>query len=243
MPGMDGYVEPQRMLELIKGVSRFREHVFPEQKERYRRLASHGQAPKALVIACSDSRVMPEIITQSGPGDIFVCRNAGNIVPPYDGSAEGMSASIEFAVVGLGVRDIIVLGHTDCGAMKGVLHPDKLANMPNVGRWLEPCRCAQGDLLTALAHDGDDATAVRRLAMANLATQLENLRHHPSVDAGLAHGDLRLHAWLFDIARGEVLARRESDGTFRPLNAGENEGVDVPLQQPQAGRQHLLLEI
>lgn len=231
------------MLELIKGVSRFREQVFPEQQDRYRRLASHGQTPKALVIACSDSRVMPEVIMQSGPGEIFVCRNAGNIVPAYDGSAEGMTASIEFAVVGLGVRHIIVLGHTDCGAMKGVLRPDKLEHMPSVGRWLEPCRCAQGELLKTLVREGDEAVAVRRLAMANLEAQLESLRGHPSVDAGLAHGDLKLHAWLFDIARGDVLVLGDG-GAFRSLSASERQAVAVePPQHSASGREHLLLEL
>ena len=143
------------MERLIDGYARFRQHEFPKHQEMFEKLAS-GQQPQALFITCADSRVVPEFITQTGPGDLFVCRNAGNIVPPYGQINGGVSAAIEYAVLALGVRDIIVCGHTDCGAMKGMMHPECLDAMPTVRSWLrhadvarhvveENCRHADAD--------------------------------------------------------------------------------------------------
>src|SRR6188768_474396 len=122
--------------ELVAGVHHFRAHLFREQRELFERLAK-GQEPQSLFITCSDSRIDPNLITHTDPGDLFVLRNAGNIIPAYGATAGGEVATIEFAIMGLGVRDIVVCGHSHCGAMKGVLDPSSVAEMPAVADWLK----------------------------------------------------------------------------------------------------------
>ena len=123
------------MDKIIRGVHEFQSQIFGTQKELFERL-SGGQSPEALFITCSDSRIDPSLITQTSPGEIFVLRNAGNIVPPYGASTGGEAAAVEFAVAGLGVRDIIVCGHSQCGAVAGLLNPEKLTGLPTVPTWL-----------------------------------------------------------------------------------------------------------
>src|SRR5262245_46765637 len=123
------------MRKILEGLTRFQQEVYPQKRDQFERLA-HNQQPEYLFITCSDSRIVPNLITQTDPGDLFIIRNAGNIIPPYGEMQGGVSASIEYAVVALGVKHVIVCGHTDCGAMKGVLHPEKVAAMPMVAAWL-----------------------------------------------------------------------------------------------------------
>ncbi len=194
------------MDEIIEGVARFRAEPFPALREEYGRLVREGQSPSALVIACSDSRVAPETITASGPGTMFVSRNAGNVVPEWSADAGcPVGSAIEYAVVALGVRHVVVCGHTDCGAMKGLVHPEALETMPGVARWLQGCGCR--------AEEGAD---VRSTAMRNVGVQLERLRGYPYVAERLDRGELTLHGWIFDIEEGAVLARDEGGG-FAPL--------------------------
>ena len=220
------------MEQIIDGVARFRSQVYPAQRSLYQRLAAHGQQPKAMVISCSDSRVVPEIITQSDPGEMFVCRNAGNIVPPYGDHIGGVTSAIEYAVVGLGIEHIIVCGHTDCGAMKALLHPETLAEMPSVAAWLGHCKCAYG--VFRHVHDGkvSDKDAVRVMAMENVVAQLTHLRTHPSVASRVATGDITLHGWLFDIDSGAILAMDGMTGDFSPVE--DDEGLPIAL--PRARR-------
>jgi len=206
---------------IIDGVARFRADVFPHQQALYSRLAGDGQQPKALVISCSDSRVVPELITQCGPGELFVCRNAGNIVPPYTLTSGGVSAAIEYAVVALGVRDIVVCGHSKCGAMSGLLHPDHLTEMPNVASWLRHAEAARSIVCTAYPADITEAEAIRALALENVSCQLNNLRGHPSVAARLAAGRLTLHGWFFDIKSGTILALDGETGRFTDVENSE----------------------
>lgn len=226
------------MDRIIDGISRFRTEVFPQARPIYETLARDGQAPEALMISCSDSRVVPEIVTQSGPGDLFVTRNAGNVVPPYSETADGgVTSAIEYAVVGLGVRHIVVCGHTDCGAMKGLLHPEALREMPSVAKWLGHCRCSLDGFRRGHdgAHDGGlpDADAARRLAMENVVVQLTHLRTHPSVAARIADGTLTLHGWLFEIETGTLLALDGETGTFSAIEA--NDGLPVALPRERGG--------
>ena len=130
------------MNELFGGVGRFRGNVFPQKSDHFRTLAREGQSPSTLMISCSDSRVVPELITQSEPGDLFVIRNAGNIVPPWQRVNGGVTSTIEYAVVALGVTDIVVCGHADCGAMKALMNPSSLETMPNVAAWLRQSHAA-----------------------------------------------------------------------------------------------------
>jgi carbonic anhydrase len=203
--------------EFIDRLSRFRGQVFPAHQALYQRLATDGQSPKALMISCADSRVVPELITQSGPGELFVCRNAGNIVPPFSQANGGVSSAVEYAVVALEVSEIIVCGHSDCGAMKAFLTPEKLEAMPNVAAWLRHAHAAHQVVCCAYPHLEEKA-AVRALAQENVVAQINHLRTHPSVAAALAQGRLSLHGWFFDIETGGVLALNGDTGRFEQVN-------------------------
>ena len=215
------------MDRIIEGISRFKTEVFPQARPLYESLARDGQKPQALMISCSDSRVVPEIVTGSGPGDLFVTRNAGNVVPPFTDTADdGVTSAIEYAVVGLGVKHIVVCGHTDCGAMKALLHPEALDEMPAVAKWLGHCRCSIGVFREAHGHL-PDKEAARVLAMENVAAQLAHLRTHPCVASRVAAGALTLHGWVFDIETGTLLALDGETGAFSPI--GTDKGVPVAL--------------
>jgi len=202
--------------ELIGRVFGFEKTVFPNHSDLYVKLATKGQSPKALMISCADSRVVPEHIVQAAPGDLFVCRNAGNIVPPFAQKNGGVSSTVEYAVVALGVRDIIVCGHSDCGAMKAVAHPEALGGMPNVAAWLNHADAAQ-KVVADCYHGLDDAERVRAISLENVVAQLAHLRTHPAVAAGLARGEIALHGWFVDIHAGQVLGLDGESGRFVPL--------------------------
>ncbi len=205
------------MAQLLDGVMRFERDVFPEQQAEFARLAQ-GQTPHTLFIACADSRVVPELITQTQPGELFVCRNIGNIVPAYGEMLGGVSAVIEFAVQALGVSDIVICGHSGCGAMKALACPDdSLAGMPTVATWLRNAAAAQSVVRMLHPHLQGEA-AVQALVEQNLRTQLGHLRTHPSVAAKLAVGGLRLHGWLYDIAAGRVDVVDEATGERTPAS-------------------------
>ena len=202
------------MKHLIDGIHRFQSGVFGPQRELFTRLVD-GQEPDALFITCSDSRIAPNLITQTQPGDLFIIRNAGNIVPSW-GVPSGEAATIEYAVEALGVRDIILCGHTHCGAMKAVVHPETARGLPAVEQWLHHCEGTRRLLKGAYAHvTGDDLieTAVEE----NVLVQIEHLRTHPSVLAGLAAGKLTLHAWVYDIENGQVHAFDPEKGQYVPV--------------------------
>ena len=208
------------MQNLIEGMARFYKEIFPQQKELYEKLAADGQAPKAIMISCADSRVVPELITQVGPGELFVSRNAGNIVPPFAQSNGGVSSVIEYAVVALGVRDVIVCGHSGCGAMKALLNPVTLEAMPSVRSWLRHADAARAIVCEAYPDDMDEVAKLHALGLENVRAQLTHLRTHPSVAARIATGKLGLHGWFFEIERGRILALDGRTGKFVPLEVG-----------------------
>jgi len=204
------------MNELIGRVFHFEKQVFPSNLDLYSKLASDGQSPKALMISCADSRVVPEHIMQAQPGDLFVCRNAGNIVPPFATANGGVSSTVEYAVLALGVRDIIVCGHSDCGAMKALVHPESLDNMPNVAAWLRHSNAAQR-VAAESYPEAEDHQRVRIVAMENIVAQIAHLRTHPSVASGVARGEISLHGWFVDIHAGAVLGLDGTTGRFVPM--------------------------
>ena len=210
------------MNELMGRVFHFQKHVFPDQSNLYGRLARDGQNPSTLMISCSDSRVVPEEICHADPGDLFVCRNAGNIVPPFSTQNGGVTSTVEFAVVALGVTDIIVCGHSECGAMKGLAgDPAKLEAMPNVAAWLRHGAAARqvvDQSYPELDPERDGAARVRAVALENVVVQLAHLRTHPSVAAAIAQGKLSLHGWFFDIQDGDVLALDGVSGRFEAIH-------------------------
>ncbi|NEU11212.1 carbonic anhydrase [Methylobacterium sp. BTF04] len=218
------------MDNIIEGVSNFQGNVFPGQKAIYQRLVRDGQKPKALIIACADSRVSPEHITRAEPGELFVCRNAGNIVPPYSQANGGVSSAIEYAVVALGVRDIVVCGHSDCGAMKGLCDPAALDAMPNVAAWLRHSHAASQIVCEAYPQDLSAKDRTHALALENVVVQLNLLRTHPSVAASIAKGELRLHGWFFAIETDAILTYDTVQGVFAPI--GDEPGAGRPPVVP-----------
>lgn len=187
------------------------------------------------MISCADSRVLPEAITRSGPGELFVCRNAGNIVPPFATANGGVSSAIEYAVVALGVRDVIVCGHSDCGAMKGLCCPHLLEPMPNVAAWLRHSHAAQKLCRESYPADLDAAEKLRNMALENVVVQLSHLRTHPSVASGIARGEIALHGWYVDIHAGQVLGLDGETGRFSVLREGQKLPVALPHGRRLAG--------
>lgn len=203
------------MQTLVEGVHHFRQNVFPSKLRLFKRLAK-GQQPIALFITCSDSRINPNLITQTEPGELFILRNAGNIVPTYGAAAGGEGATIEYAVAGLDVADVIVCGHSHCGAMNGLLQPDAIKDLPAVAAWLshaEPTRRIVREKYGCCSN----AVQVTRATEENVLLQLDNLRTHPSVAAAVARGRLKLHGWVYKIETGEVSAYDATYQQFRPV--------------------------
>ena len=190
------------MDRILKGLSRFQKNVYPKHRDLFQKLAL-GQRPEALFITCADSRIDPCMLTQTKPGDLFISRVIGNIVPPYPDAIGGVSATIEYAVGVLGVADVIVCGHTDCGVMKGVLNPEALKPLANVSAWLSHAEAAR----KALAEQRgklSEPEFLLALTERNVVEQLNNLHTHPAVAARLNKGDLKLHGWVYHIAKGTV---------------------------------------
>jgi carbonic anhydrase len=203
------------LLGLLKGVEDFSHKVFPEPENRklFNELAE-GQAPHTLFITCADSRVVPEMITQTQPGELFVCRNIGNIVPGYGEMLGGVSAVVEYAVMVLGVQHVVVCGHTDCGAMKGLLNPDSTRDLPTVEAWL---RNAQAAKSAVFARKLEGADAMQAVIEENVRLQLTHLRTHPAVSAALANDAINLLGWVYDIGDGTITVLDESANHFIPL--------------------------
>ena len=203
------------MQKLIQGIHAFQDKHFIPLQSLFEKLAK-GQTPETLFITCSDSRIDPNLLTRSKPGDLFILRNAGNIVPPHGAANGGEGATIEFAVAALGVKDIIVCGHSHCGAMKGLLEPEALISLPTVSAWLNHAESTRRIMRENYAHlDGD--LLVAATVEENVLVQLENLRTLPSVATRLVKGDLHLHAWVYKIETGEVFAFDPAAGQFVPL--------------------------
>ena len=199
--------------ELKAGIRRFQTEVYPEQAEMYRKAASEPQSPRALIVACADSRIDVESITQSGPGDLFVTRNIGNLVPAYGEMLGGVSAVIEYAVSALKVKHIVVCGHTDCGVMKGVLNPEALEPLPHVAAWLRQAEPARRAAEKSKGHlTGPEFLLA--LTELNVVQQLDNLRTHPAVIARVGQGNLRLHGWVYHIGKGIVTTYNPKRGKF-----------------------------
>jgi carbonic anhydrase len=214
------------MQRLIQGIHRFQRENFRPLQNLFEQL-SHGQAPETLFITCSDSRIDPNLLTRSMPGDLFILRNAGNIVPPHGAAAGGEAATIEFAVAALGVRDVIICGHSHCGAMEGVLDPARVSEMPSMTSWLghaEGTRRIMRENYRELTGDALLTAAVEE----NVLVQLENLRTLPAVVARLERGDLHLHGWVYKIETGEVFAYDAASGQFVSVAAYRHASESMP---------------
>jgi carbonic anhydrase len=211
------------MLEIIAGIQSFHQNYFQANAELFRRLA-RGQSPPYLFITCSDSRIDPTLITNTDPGQLFVVRNAGNIVPPETAGVSGEAAAVEYGVVALKVQHIIVCGHSHCGAMTAVLHPDHLSKLPTVANFLahaERVRKIVKHKYPGLSGDEQVIAAAKE----NALVQLDHLRTLPSVAAALGAGQLQLHAWVYLIETGEVHAYDRASKQYRPL------GTSTPVTE------------
>jgi len=199
--------------KLLAGINRFRNNVFPERKAVYERVIREGQKPHALFLTCADSRIDPELLTQSGPGEMFVSRNIGNIVPPYGESTGGMAAVIESAGTVLEISQVVVCGHTGCGAMQGLLHPEKLASLPLVKSWLRNGEAALS-VVQARRTARDEWATLEELTEENVLLQMSHLRTYPLIAGRLAQGTIALSGWVYDIAHGTVRIYDEGQRKF-----------------------------
>jgi carbonic anhydrase len=216
------------MEKLVQGIHQFQSNIFRSNREFFDRLVG-GQHPQALFLTCSDSRVVPDLITQANPGDLFVVRNVGNIVPPYGAGSGTEAAAVEYAIRGLKVKDIVVCGHTRCGAVHGMLHPDGLADMPRVRQWLGHSDACAEIVHSQYAHlDGEAKWKVA--VEENVLVQLENLRTHPAVAVALANGSLKLHAWVYKMETGQVFTYHPQSGQYQLLVADVAEDGRPPVR-------------
>jgi carbonic anhydrase len=204
------------MHKLLEGIHRFQRNVFSSHELHFQRLMQ-GQQPEVLFVTCSDSRLNPDLLMQASPGDLFVLRNAGNIIPAYGDGPGGEAATIEFALEVLGVRHIVVCGHSHCGAMTALLEPERMADLPATTAWLrlaDPTRRLVSERYGHLAPEARLNVAIQE----NVLLQLESLRTHPSAARRLEDGTLNLHAWVYKFETGEVFsfhAEREQFVTLR----------------------------
>lgn len=208
------------MRNLLAGIHKFQRDGFGSQRSLMERLAVEGQRPQIALVSCSDSRVLPEMFTQAAPGDIFLVRNAGNIVPSpaQFNDSPGEAASLEFAVEVLGVRDVVVCGHTRCGAVDAILRPEAIAGLPNLERWLLTSQKTGRIVRERYQHlEGE---ALMRVAVAeHVLVQLEHLRALPFIERRLDDPGFSVHGWVYDIQTGEVSAYDVVRDEFVPLDA------------------------
>jgi carbonic anhydrase len=217
--------------EIVRGVHHFQQTTFGTYKELYERL-SHAQAPDALFITCSDSRVSPTHITHSEPGKLFLLQAAGNIVPPFGPHPGGEAATIEYALEVLGVHDIIVCGHSDCGALKALMKPpEALKHLPAVSALLGLGETTRR-VMQQCYPDLQGAELLDTATKEHVLVQIENLQTHPSVRARLRDGRLRLHGWMYYIGTGEVLAFDAKTGQFEPLTSPEERPSEGAVSPP-----------
>jgi len=203
------------MEKLIEGHKRFLAEVFPARKGHFHLLAE-GQSPQWLFITCSDSRVLPDLILGTEPGDLFISRSIGNVVPVTSDDVDGVTATIEYAVEVLKVRHVIVCGHSDCGAMKAALNPNGLGNLPKARRWLDHVQAAFAYKQPFNAADGESAE-LAALIRGNVVAQLKNLHAQPAVVKAEANGQLTVHGWYYDILTGRIEEYNEALKRFEKL--------------------------
>ena len=204
------------MQNLVRGIHQFQNGVFSSKQRLFEGLVD-GQHPLALFITCSDSRINPNLLTQTEPGELFILRNAGNIVPPYGAVEGGEAATIEYAVSVLGVKDIVICGHSHCGAMGGLLDQPQLEKLPAVRSWLSHAESTHRIIEENYSHITDPTARLTATVEENVLVQLENLRTHPTVAAALGRQALNLHGWVYKFETGQVFGYDPRDGQFVPI--------------------------
>ncbi|MBW4653639.1 MAG: carbonic anhydrase [Kaiparowitsia implicata GSE-PSE-MK54-09C] len=223
------------MKDLIKGIHRFQTEYYCTHQDLYQELA-RGQHPKVLFITCSDSRIDPSLLCQAEPGEIFEIQNAGNIIPPYESTNGGEGATIEYAIDALGIRQIVICGHTHCGAMKGLLNLHKIEEeLPLVHGWLKHAEATRRVLKEHYTHlSGEDL--LDAAVSENVLTQIENLRTYPTIRSKLYNNELKIYAWTYDIDTGEVMAYDPATHSYvPPYKLLPPDEQDLELSQTFAG--------
>lgn len=220
------------MKKLIRGIDKFRQTYVSSHQELFEQLA-HGQKPRVLFVSCSDSRVAPNLITDTDVGELFVIRNAGNIIPPYGAANGGEGGTIEYAINALGIEQIVICGHSNCGAMKGLLKLNKLQkDMPLVYDWLKHAEATRRLVEENYPHyKGDDLVEV--LVAENVLIQIDNLKTYPIIRARLHQGRLKIYAWIYNVETGNVLAYDARTHTYIPP---EGQLLEEETEEPVAAR-------
>ena len=206
------------LARLKSGARRFQSEVHAGNADEYHRIANTPQKPHTLVIACADSRVDVESITSAGPGEVFITRNIGNMVPAYGEMLGGVSAVIEYAVSALKVQHIMICGHSDCGAMKALLSPGSTDAMPTVKSWLTNGQAALRVADALAEKDSNPSEKLGNLTEQNVLMQMAHLKTHPSVAGALARSEISLSGWVYDIATGSVRVVEDGSRTFVPVS-------------------------
>lgn len=196
------------MINMLPRLRKFSEKIYPEHKPLFESLAE-GQKPHTMLVTCSDSRIDPNLVTQAEPGEIFVVRNAGNIIPPYGSSKGGEEASIEFAIEGLGIQNIVVCGHSHCGAMAALARGIDSESLPSTASWLQHASATKRVL------KGKNATIDDHIET-NVLIQIQNLKTHPSIAAALSQQRLHIFGWVYHFEAGSVSIYHNEQEKFIP---------------------------
>jgi carbonic anhydrase len=216
------------MKKLLNGIVEFRRKMQPSHRERFARLAL-GQSPDTLLITCSDSRVAPNVFASTDPGDLFVVRNVGNMIPPCGGHGisvadESEVAALEFAILNLKVKDIVVCGHSECGAMIALYHGRENVTLPHLRSWLVHGQDA-ADRLESGEKFATHLLPHNELSQLNVLEQVNHLKTYPLVQERLASGDIKIHGWWFDIAKAELSSYDASLQMFVEID--EREAIKI----------------
>ena len=205
----------EAVARIIQGVAKFQSEVYPSQREMFERLR-HKQEPLALFVTCADARVVPNLFTQTDPGEIFIERNPGNMVPPYVEFVGGVTAGVEYAMLALKVPLVVVCGHTDCGVMKALLDPAAANEMPGVQKWMAHGFASHDRVLREHTYARHDEK-LQRVTEYNVLEQIENLKTHPSVRKRLRYGEVEIRGWVYDIGDGSIRQANLETGEFTLL--------------------------
>jgi carbonic anhydrase len=203
---------------ITRGVAKFQSEIYPAQREMFESLRKR-QEPLALFVTCADARVVPNLFTQTEPGDIFIERNPGNMVPPYVEFVGGVTAGVEYAMLVLKVPLIVICGHTDCGVMNALLHPERVETMPGVKHWMGHGLAAFNRMMRVFSNAPEEEQ-LQKITELNVLAQIEHIKTHPSVRDRLQNGEVEIRGWVYDIGNGCVREANPASGEFSLL--GEN---------------------